>query len=237
LARFWVHNGFVLIDSEKMSKSLQNFRTIRDILDQYPAEALRLFLLTRQYRSPVDFNGAAMEEAEKNIKRLYETLALVEAELGKAPAPGGILPPETAEEFAALVAGWDAAMNDDMNTAAALGHMNSLGHLLNRVLEDKALRGNAGVRSLLLSARENFTAWSRILGLLLLPPTTFLADLKLCRAKRKGIDAATVDRLMEERNLARKNKDFRASDALRDKLAALGVAVRDTPAGAVWDIP
>jgi cysteinyl-tRNA synthetase len=161
----------------------------------------------------------------------------VEAELDKAPPTGGILPPETADEYAALVSGWDAAMADDMNTAAAIGHMNSLCRLLNRILEDKASRKNAGVRSLLQSARENFAAWSRVLGLLLLPPQDFLADLKQCRAKRKQLDLAAVESLMEERRLARQNRDFFASDALRDKLNALGVAVRDTPEGAVWDIP
>jgi cysteinyl-tRNA synthetase len=236
-ARFWVHNGFVLTNSEKMSKSLHNFKTIRDILDQCPAEALRLFLLTRHYRSPVDFSPEAMEEAEKNIKRLYETLALVDAELAK-PLPDGEDPPrELADEFSVLVFGWDAAMADDMNTAAAIGHMNSLGHLLNRILEDGSLRKNAGVRALLRSAREKFSVWGRVLGLLLSPPESFLADMRGFRAKRKGLEVAVVDRLMEERWLARKNRDFAASDALRDKLAALGVSVRDTAGGAVWDIP
>jgi len=236
LSRFWVHNGFVQIDSEKMSKSLDNFKTIRDILEQYLPEVLRLFLLGRHYRSPVDFTVEAMDEAEKNCKRLYETLAATDAELGKPEIKGGKLPEEIAAEYAVMEKAWDAAMDDDMNTAAALGHMNSLAHLMGRIMEDKTLRKNAGARDLLRDAREKFTVWGEVLGLFLLPPANFLADLKDCRARRKNIDIVRVEELMTERRAAREAKDFAASDALRDALAELGVVVRDTPEGAVWDM-
>jgi len=240
LSRFWVHNGFVQIDSEKMSKSLNNFKTIRDILEQYLPEVLRLFLLSRHYRSPVDFSVEAVEEAEKNCKRLYETLAAADAKLGtqlaKPDPKGSKLPDDIAAEYADLAKAWDAAMDDDMNTAAALGHMNTLAHLMGRIIEDKSLRKNAGACDCLRAAREKFTAWGTVLGLFLLPPQDFLADLKICRAKRKNVDIARVKELMAERRAARETKDFAASDALRDALAALGVVVRDTPEGAVWDI-
>lgn len=235
-ARFWVHNGFVQIDSEKMSKSLNNFKTIRDILEQYLPEVLRLFLLARHYRSPVDFTPDAMDEAEKNLKRLYETLSLLDAELDKPLPKGGTLPEALEKEAAEHAAAWETAMADDLNTAAALGHVNSMAHLAGRILEDKALRKNAGARGLLRSIRERFAAWGTVLGLMLLPPGYFLASLKECRAKRKNIDVPLVERLMEERRSARLAKDFAASDALRDRLAALGVEVRDTPEGAIWDI-
>lgn len=236
-SRFWVHNGFVQINSEKMSKSLNNFQTIRDILESFLPEVLRLFLLARHYRSPVDFTPEAMDDAEKNLKRLYETLALVESELARPEPKGGVLPKDLADEYAAARAGWEGGMEDDLNTAAALGHMNTLARLLNRVLEDKGLRKNAGVRELMRSARETFAAWAGVLGVLLLPPAAFLADLKACRAKRLGLDVAEVERLMRERQAARESKDFAASDALREQLAGLGVAVRDTVDGAVWDLP
>ena len=235
-SRFWVHNGFVQIDSEKMSKSLNNFKTIRDILDQYLPEVLRLFLLARHYRSPVDFTPDAMDEAEKNLKRLYETLGLLDAELLKPAPKGGTLPEALSAESGELFAAWETAMADDMNTAAALGHMNSIAHLVGRILEDKALRKNAGARELLRSIREHFADWGTVLGFLLLPPGDFLASLKACRAKRKRIDVTLVEQLMEERRSARLAKDFAASDALRGRLAELGVEVRDTPEGALWDI-
>ena len=235
-ARYWVHNGFVQIDSEKMSKSLNNFKTIRDILEQYLPEVLRLFLLTRHYRSPVDFTAEAMDEAEKNIKRLYETLLQIDLELARPEPKGGVLPAELDAEYAELVKAWKTAMDDDMNTAAALGHMNTMAHLAGRILEDKTLRKNAGARELLRDIREQYEAWATVLGVLLEPPRLFLEALTRKRAERKSIDVDAVERLMKARKEARRNKDFAASDALRDQLAALGVVVRDTPEGAVWDV-
>ena len=235
-ARFWVHNGFVQIDSEKMSKSLNNFKTIRDILEQYLPEVLRLFLLARHYRSPVDFTSDAMDEAEKNLKRIYESMDALEAELAKAPPKGGTAPADLAEEFAGIRQGFDEAMADDMNSAAAIGQLNSLMHLVNRILDDKALRKNAGTRTILLGAQELVRKAGHILGVFLLPPAEFLNNLRNCRAKRANIDMAAVEKLLAKREAARAAKDFAASDSLRDELAAMGVAVRDTPHGQAWDI-
>ncbi|MDL2290797.1 cysteine--tRNA ligase, partial [Desulfovibrio sp. OttesenSCG-928-F20] len=235
-ARFWVHNGFVQIDSEKMSKSLNNFKTIRDILEQYLPEVLRLFLLARHYRSPVDFTSDAMDEAEKNLKRIYETLESLDAELEKPLPKGGAASDVMRQEFESIARGFEEALADDLNTAAAIGQINSLGHLVNRILDDKTLRKNAGVRDILTSAREIFNAAGSVLGIFLLTPTAFLADLRDCRAKRANIDMAAVDALLRQRAEARNNKDFAASDALRDELAALGVVVRDSAQGQLWDI-
>lgn len=234
--RYWVHNGFVQIDSEKMSKSLNNFKTIRDILDQYLPEVLRFFLLTRHYRSPVDFTAEAMDEAEKNVKRLYETMLQAENELIKPPPEGGALPADLGDEFTALSDAWRAAMDDDLNTAAALGHINSMVRLAGRILEDKTLRKNLGARRLLFDIRQQVEDWGIVLGVLLEPPVFFLDSLKRTMAERKNIDLDAVEKLMEERKRVRRNKDFAASDNLRDQLGALGVIVRDTPDGAVWDV-
>jgi cysteinyl-tRNA synthetase len=235
-ARFWVHNGFVQINAEKMSKSLGNFKTIRDILEQYLPEVLRIFLLTRHYRSPVDFTAEALDEAEKNLKRLYETLALLDEVLAGAQAKSGSLPENLQQEITAFVSGWTNAMNDDLNTAAAIGQMNGLLHLINRILDDKALRKNAAVRAVLHELRKNFTQWGQVLGVGLLPPGVLLTQLKENRAKRRGIDPALVESLLQQRQLAKQNKDFVTSDQLRDRLAAMNVEVRDTPGGTLWDI-
>lgn len=234
--RYWVHNGFVQIDSEKMSKSLNNFKTIRDILDQYQPEVLRFFLLTRHYRSPVDFTAEAMDEAEKNLKRLYEAMLQAENELLKPLPKNGTLPTELGDEFASLCAAWSAAMDDDLNTAAALGHMNNMARLVGHILENKALRKNAGAKKLLLDIKLQFGVWGNLLGVLLDIPELFLGSSKRTMAKRKNIDLDAVENLMEERMRVRQNKDFAASDSLREQLGALGVIVRDTPDGAVWDV-
>lgn len=236
MARYWVHNGFVQVDSEKMSKSLGNFKTIRDILERYLPETLRFFLLTKHYRSPIDFSFDVMEEAEKNLKRIFETKALLHEELAREKWTGAELPAEMTEEFDQHVAAWHAAMEDDMNTAGALGHVFGLVRLLNRVIEDKNLRKSQGARSLFQKALEEFASWNAVLGLFGTDARAFLDTLKLCRAARKGIVPSHVEDLMQQRQEARKAKDFALSDALRDKLAALGVDVRDTPAGPAWDV-
>ncbi|MDR2799931.1 MAG: cysteine--tRNA ligase [Desulfovibrio sp.] len=235
-ARFWVHNGFVQIDSEKMSKSLNNFKTIRDILRHFQPETLRFFLLARHYRSPVDFTPEAMDEAEKNLKRIYETLNLLQYALAAPKPKNGALPEDLEAAFAKCVQGFDAALDDDLNTAAALGQVNNLMHLANRVLDDRGLRKNAGARELLRRIYEQRLVWGEITGLLLMPPDEFLAELRELRAKRRGVNPEEVEELVRQRTLARQNKDFAASDELRGKLSELGVEVRDLTDGTFWDI-
>jgi len=234
--RFWVHNGFVQVNSEKMSKSLGNFRTIRDILASYLPETLRFFLITRHYHSPIDFSFEAMDEAEKNLRRIYETLTLAKEELQRTKWSATELDPAFTTEFDEQERAWRTAMDDDLNTAAAIGHINTLVRLINRLIEDKNARKIEGAKNLYSRFLQAMNSWGTVLGLFLRDPTEFLLELKLCRAKRINLDIDAVEKLMQERDDARKNKDFANSDALRDKLTTLGVAVRDTPQGAVWDI-
>ena len=234
--RFWVHNGFVQVDSEKMSKSLGNFRTIRDILGLYLPETLRFFLLTRHYRSPIDFTYDAMDDAEKNLRRIYETMLLAREELLRSKWSNSPLPGEFTSEYNEQEEAWTKAMDDDLNTAAATGHINNLVRLLNRLAEDKAARKSEGAKVLYTRFLDNMAYWGDILGLFKLAPATYLKDLKLSRANRKGLAVDKVEKLMAERLAAREAKDYARSDALRDEMAKLGVAVKDTPQGAVWDI-
>lgn len=236
LARCWMHNGFVQVDSEKMSKSLGNFKTIRDILESYLPETLRFFLLGKHYRSPIDFTDSSMDEAEKAQKRVFECLQEAEKALERASWKNTPLPADIAAEFAQLRESFDTAMDDDCNTASALGHVFALVHLVNRVMDDKGLRAGEGAKQLLVNFRTSIATWGQILGLFEQKPQVFLDALRQQRAKRKGIDTSRVDALMQERQEARTNKDFARSDALRDALANLGIELRDTPTGAVWDI-
>ena len=236
-ARYWVHNGFVQVDSEKMSKSLGNFRTIRDILDSYQPEVLRFFLIGKHYRSPIDFTAESMEEAEKGLKRLYEAFLGIENELAKTKRSGATLPSAITDELDELEKAWFEAMEDDLNTAAALGHMFGIVRLANRVLEDKSLRMAKDTPDFLRRALADRMVWNDVLGVCGQDPAAFLGELREMRVKRKNIPVERVETLMEERAQARKDKDFAKSDALRRELADLGVSVRDTPQGAEWDIP
>lgn len=235
-ARFWVHNGFVQIDSEKMSKSLGNFKTIRDILEQRQPETLRFFLLGKHYRSPIDFSFEGMDEAERGLKRVYECLADAAQARARANWKPGVLPEDVSREFEELDKAFLAAMEDDCNTAAALGQVFGTVRLMNRVLEDKALKSKQGVADLLAAFARSAERWAAVLGVFGAEPEAFLRELRDTRARRKGLNAARVEALLAERTDARAAKDFARADAARDELTALGVQVRDTPAGPVWDI-
>ncbi|WP_411330621.1 cysteine--tRNA ligase [Desulfovibrio desulfuricans] len=236
LARYWVHNGFVQVNAEKMSKSLGNFKTIRDILENYLPETLRFFLLGKHYRSPIDFTADSMDEAEKAQHRVYTALheagkALARDKWKKTP-----LPQEMAEEWATLPKAFDAALEDDINTAQALGQVFAQVRLVNRLLEDKALRAAEAGRDLLQEFLARAQEWDKRLGLFGQAPQAFLADLRGQRATRGKIDVARVEELMLARQEARASKDFARSDSLRQEILDLGVSVRDTPEGQVWDL-
>ena len=233
---FWVHNGFVQVDSEKMSKSLGNFRTIRDILANYLPETLRFFLLTRHYRSPIDFSYDAMDDAEKNLRRIYETKLLAQEAHSRAKWSASPLPEAFVKEFAEQEQAWQNAMDDDLNTAAAIGHINSLVRLLNRLAEDKTAGKSAGAKDLFARFNSKLEQWGAILGLFQSDPALFLNNLKLSRAGRKGLAIHMVEELMARRLAARQAKEYALSDAIRDELLELGVIVKDTPKGALWDI-
>jgi len=234
--RFWVHNGFVRIDSEKMSKSLGNFITLRDIFAGYLPEVLRFFLVSAHYRSPLDYSDTAMDEAEKGIRRIYAALESAAQALTRTKWSGTPLPPDVAEEMARLEAGFAAAMDDDLNTAAALGHVFGMARLVNRVLEDKTLAKSKDTPALCRRFLDGMAGYAAILGVFGTDPAAFKARLKAVRLARTGIDAARVEALVAERQAARKDKDFARSDAIRDELSALCVEVKDTPAGPEWDV-
>ena len=235
-AKFWVHNGFVQINSEKMSKSLGNFFTIRDILAQFLPETLRYFLLSMHYRSPLDFSFDALEEAEKGVRRIYTAFAQAREAVAGTKWSKSPLPQELLEELSGYEQGFADALEDDLNTAGALGHLFGMVRLAGRILEDKTLRKAEAGRDALTRILATVGQWSGVLGVFGREPAELLAELKACRAKRKGIDAAAVEALLAKRLEARAAKDFAASDAIRDTLAAMQVEVKDTPQGQAWDV-
>ncbi len=236
LARFWVHNGFVQIDSEKMSKSLGNFKTIRDILETRHPEALRFFLLSKHYRSPIDFSFATMDDAEKGLIRVYECLNEVHNALQKDYNKKMAMPEEILNEYQALKEGFIQAMDDDFNTAGALGHIFGTVRLVNRVLDDKALRGKDGTKSFLEDVLKEVQLWASILGIFAYTPSEILIALRKLNAQRLNIDVQKVEELLVARAEAKKNKDFAKADAVRDELMQMHIEVRDTPNGQVWAI-
>ena len=233
---YWLHNGFVKVSSEKMSKSLGNFVTIRDIYEHYLPETLRFFLLSKHYRSPLDFTWEGMDEAEKGLKRIYQTLLLIETALRRSAWSEDALPQDVSEDLEQNIKQWKASLDDDLNTAGALGYVFNLVRLANRILEDKALSKAEQSREALVRIRETVLELGQVLGLFGQDSQTFLSSLRDIRSQRKRIDPVEVDDLLQQRQQARQDKDFTQADAIRDRLSAMGVEIQDTPEGTKWDV-
>ena len=233
--KYWVHNGFVRVDSEKMSKSLGNFMTIREILSGFHPQVLRFFLLTKHYRSPLDYSTAYLLEAEKAVKKVYSTLLLLEKELAKNKWSRGQDFSGVETEIEDIARKWDQAMDDDFNTAEALGYVFNLVRLANRMLEDKAFRKSESGRDVMNRISGEFKRWGQVLGLFNVPAGEFMGRLKAVRCRRGNIDPDQVQELVEKRQSARKNKEFARADELRDELTRMGIEVMDTPDGPEWD--
>lgn len=236
LAKYWVHNGFVQIDSEKMSKSLGNFKTIRAILQDWLPETLRFFLLGKHYRSPIDFSEKAMEEAEKGQKRVYASLMEAEDTLNNASFKKGELPPDIIKEWRQSEENFKKALDDDLNTAQAIGFIFSDARLVNRIMEDKTLRKMEASKDIYKQFLERAKNWNREMGLFGQEPALFLNDLRNARARRINLDQNKLAELLEKRNKARQEKNYALSDKYRNEITALGVLVKDTPKGQIWDI-
>jgi cysteinyl-tRNA synthetase len=206
LARYWLHNGFLNVDNEKMSKSLGNFFTIRDVLKRYDGETLRFFMLRTHYRSPFNFSDAHLDDARTALKRLYTALDGVDAD-DRAEI-------DWSDPAAAA---FREAMDDDFNTPAALAAMFDLASEVNR--------GGSPQRAGLLKAL------GAVLGFLQQPPRQYL------QGGAADADApmdSRITRLIEARAVAKAARDFGEADRIRSELAAMGVQIKDTPAGTTW---
>ncbi len=234
--KYWMHNGFVRVKSEKMSKSLGNFITIRDILQDYRPEVLRFFLLGKHYRSPLDFSWENLQETERSLKRLLQTRLQTELALQNQKWSSQNLPPDMAAEFQSAADLWRKSLEDDLNTAGALGHLFSQNRLINRLLDQKQLRKSEEGRRVLSAFVQELDQLAQIFGLPLSDPRTMLTELRRSKAQRNQISIETVEQLIAERQKARRAKDFEQADAIRDQLSAMGVSLMDTPEGPDWDV-
>ena len=237
--RYWMHNGFVNINSEKMSKSLGNFFTIRDVLALYPPEAIRLFMLSSHYRSPIDYSDQALAEAMPGLDRMYagwEALSEhapdekpdVDFATLKDPAVG------IAENLGEIEKQFTQAMDDDFNTAKAIGHMFELVRQINSIIDLK--KKTIGRDALLYRCKEMFEAFRFILGLPIRPSQEYRKAIKEQKLSSLEISAEEIEAKIAERTQARKNKDFTLSDKIRDELAEQGIVLKDSKEGTTWDI-
>ncbi len=225
-ARYWLHNGFLNVDDEKMSKSLGNFFTIQDVVARFDAEALRFFLLGTHYRRDVNFGDSLLVEAERRVRSLYETLEKADRTSdGTSPAArGGTLVQRSLE-----------ALDDDFNTPQVLGLMAEAFTAAN-ALADRKGRKTADDRAELAAFARDARTVARVLGILQREPAKALLAIREKAAARRGIDPAAVEARIAERSDARKARDFARGDAIRDELLGMGVAIMDGPSGTTWTV-
>ena len=241
-SRFWLHHGLLTINQEKMSKSLGNFFTVKEVLSKFPAEVVRFFLINAHYRSPLDFSDQALAEAETALLRLYTTLAHLEDVLGQYPHAA--LPAElnyypanlTFEEcsrLGSLHGRLVNALDDDLNTAQALGFLFDTIRLLNRLLEEQS--SEPGYLTILFNLRQGIKELGKVLNLLQSDPAAMVKSLRQ-KPLDLGISPEEIERLIAGRTQARKDMDYAKADSILKDLLEKGILLEDTPQGTIWRV-
>jgi cysteinyl-tRNA synthetase len=239
-ARFWVHNGFVNVDAEKMSKSLGNFFTIRDVLKQYHPLALRLFLLNTQYRQGINYTQRGLEEASDRLYYLFQTLRDMDDVLSADNSFDSKELKDLRNEAlksdpgASLLAELYESLADDLNTPVAIAVLSSGLKAINDLMHTKQGRKQKNRIPSLLSYRLAVVHALNLLGLYSRDSARILSELRACALVRSGITEHDVAKALEERTVARAAKDFAAADAVRSRLEQVGILIMDTPQGTTW---
>ena len=208
-AHYWMHNGFINVDNHKMSKSLNNFFTVRDVADKFGYEPIRYFLISSQYRSPINYSVDIIEQSKNSLERLYTCRNNIDFALGNANE-GGEIPAfiETAKND------FITAMEDDLNTADALASIFTLVREINTVI------ANGAGKATLEACADMFDQLTGVLGI-------------VYNRKTEVLDSE-IEELIAKRTEARKNKDFKTADAIRDQLKEMGIVLEDNPQGVKW---
>ena len=228
MVKYWLHNGFITINSEKMSKSLNNFFLVKDVLAHYSADALRFFLISNHYRSPLDFSDERLEEMTRSLDRLgtaiENVLELLDMPAGaKSEEAKQLLDIAKKDEEA-----FEEAMCDDFNTALASAAMFDLAKNVNIYKNAVVTNGVPVDSSAMSEVKRIFKTMTDILGILEERWSGQKAD-----ASSKDYDEL-MQAILEIRQECRKQKQYALADAIRDKLSALGITIEDSPQGARW---
>ena len=215
---YWMHVGFINVDGEKMSKSLGNFFTIRDVMEKFHPEVIRYFIVSSHYRSPVNFSDVALKEAKTTLSRFYHSFKAYQQVYGQ----------KTVETLAQdLVERFNSAMRDDFNTALAISHMFALAKEINIYHQSIVSVGSKPDGKLVSILQSVFSEMCSIIGVL--ESTQGAVEAESC-----GLEEPLMEMLIAMRQEARSNKDYAQADALRNKLSEIGIVLEDTPQGVRW---
>ncbi len=214
-SKYWMHNAFLNIDNRKMSKSLGNFFTVREISEKYDLQVLRLFMLSAHYRSPLNFSAELMEASKNGLERILTAVERLGERIGAASGDEMTSDEEAVKAQAeALKEKYEAAMDDDFNTADAISAVFELVKLANTSVTEES------TKALALYMKDTITSLCDVLGII--------------TERKEELLEADIEALIEERQQARKNKDFARADEIRDTLAAKGILLKDTREGVKW---
>lgn len=225
-ANNWMHVGFINVDGEKMSKSLGNFFTIRDVMETFHPETIRFFILSSHYRSQVNFSDAALKEAHSGLTRIYQALKAADAVLADVNLNSADIDANQAQ----YVADFIQAMNDDFNTSLALSVLFSLAKEVNKLAREAGSDETAAQLKVLTQTLRDLAG---VLNLGQLNPTEFL-QAQIGAAAEGQLSDSEIDALIQERLDAKANKDFARADAVRDQLQSAGIELEDGKNGTTW---
>jgi cysteinyl-tRNA synthetase len=227
-ARFWIHNGFVNINQEKMSKSLGNFLMIKDILKSFHPEAVRLFLLSSHYRSPIDFTDKAMDEASAGLDKIYALLERVE-EKKELSEINNVEPGNYYKQFC-------EAMDDDFNTARGIGVLFEAVRNINRLLDENKEGLSQDAIKDIISCKSDILKIGGILGIINESPKIYFDKKRSSGLEKRSIDPALIEKMIKDRTDARKAKNWEKADQIRKEFAKMNIIIEDRPEGTVWKV-
>ena len=214
-ARYWMHNGFITVNKEKMSKSLGNFFMLRDILAKFPGPVIRYYLLATHYRSPIDFSDDKLQAAQKSLERIQNSYLLMEEALNRAPQSGA-KDAEIGNTISKTRQAFIEAMDDDFNTALAISVIFDFCHELNAALNDLG-------KDILQEAQDLFKEFDSVLGMII--PQ---------KQQSAGREEDLLRLIIKIRQNARASKDWATADAIRDGLKEIGIVLEDSANGVRW---
>jgi cysteinyl-tRNA synthetase len=233
----WIHHGFVTIRDEKMSKSLNNFLTIRDLLEHYHPEILRFFVFSTQYRNPLDFSENAMQESTAGLERLYACIRNIDSITTEGNSDAeSVISAKDAKKLEDIEHRFQQAMDNDFNTAQAQSVLFDTAKILNRIIPQLPAEPAAADVQCIKTTRDLMKNLAGIMGLLGEDAASFLDSQKQKMLVGVDIDESTIDAYISERLAARADKNWARSDEIRDELLAHHIELKDGPEGTSWSV-
>ena len=224
-AKYWLHNGLIQINSEKMSKSLGNFFTVQNAVKRWTPEAIRLFFLSHHYQNPADFSEQVMDDTETSLERIYTTLKRA----NDIKIESDLVDEDLENSLSGFKEKWFSAMCDNFNTADSIGNLFDLIRAINKSID------NNGWTKTLGDTISEIDKFAKVLGILEKGPDEYLES-KKSESNLEGITPQEIENLIDQRKQARADKDWARADEIRDELYSKGIVLEDKPEGTIWKV-